>query len=136
MNSNSSTYLSYSNPIENTSLLNTSMFDFTVELNPQLSFNKIHSIKNLKKIVTISKIHSEKFCLKRPLAIIVSEEDSEFKAEYPSLELYAFGENEDDTINELLSDFIDLCETVLNHNFNELGIYPKVWLRILNTLIK
>lgn len=136
MNFNSSTFLSYINPAENTSLLNTSNYEFSVELNPQLFFNPKSSLKESNKVITISEINSERFSLKRPIAIILSKEGSEFKVEFSSLELYAFGESEEEAIEEFKNDFLDLCETIMDHNSNALGMHPKAWQRIIGSLIK
>jgi len=136
MNYNSGTFLSYINPVENTSLLNTSNYEFNVEINPQLLFNLKSSLNDLKKVVTISEIHSERFNLKRPIAIIVSKEDSEFKVEFPSLELYSFGDSEEEAIEEFKNEFLDLCETIMDHDLNALGMHPKTWHRIISSLIK
>ena len=136
MSSNSSTYLPYTKPMGNTSLLCTSEYAFTFELNPQLFYNPTRTIELTNKIVTIPTIKSSKYNLKRPLAILITKENSEYKAEFPSLELYSFANSEDEAIDELINDFIDLCDAISSHTSNELGIYPKLWGKIINSIVK
>jgi hypothetical protein len=70
------------------------------------------------------------------LVALVSENEGEYKIEYPKLELYAFNEDKNEAIKELLDDFFDLCDDILPLDDAELGRYPKYWKDELLSIVR
>jgi hypothetical protein len=96
------------------------------------NFEELHDSKEL---IYITGERNEKYTLKKPLIAMVSENAGEYKVEYPMLELYAFNENKNEAIKELLDDFFDLCDDILPLDNAKLVQYPKYWKEELQTLV-
>jgi hypothetical protein len=88
------------------------------------------------QLYSFSKSNNEKYTLKKPLIALISKNEGEYKVEYPSLELYAFNEDKNEAIKELLDDFFDLCDDILPLDDAELGRRPKYWKEELRTLVR
>jgi len=122
---NSASYLVYSGFSETRNSPNYTNIPFS----PNLFLPKM-------QLYSFSKSDNEKYALKKPLVALISENDGEYKVEYPLLELYAFNENRNEAIKELLDDFFDLCDDILPLDDTELGRHPKYWKEVLHTLVR
>jgi len=122
---NSASYLVYSGFSETRNSMNYINISFC----QNLGIPKIQLYSFLKS-------NNEKYSLKKPLVALISEDCGEYKIEYPLLELYAFNEDKNEAVKELLDDFFDLCDDILPLNDAELGRYPKYWKTVLHTLVR
>jgi len=122
---NSASYLVYSEFSQTRNSPNYTNIPFS----PNLGIPKM-------QLYSFSKSNNEKYSLKKPLVALISEKEGEFKVEYPLLELYAFNEDKNEAIKELMDDFFDLCDDILPLSDAELGRHPKYWKEELHTLVR
>jgi len=83
----------------------------------------------------ISSLPDDRYVLRKPIAVTVSYEAEEVKAEIPDLELYSFANREKEAIHEVLKDFVDLCDDLLDISDEQLGKFPKRWKNILESML-
>jgi len=86
--------------------------------------------------LTLSESTNANYALRKPLVVLVSKIDGEYKVEYPPLELYAFNEDRGEAIREFLAEFFDLCDDILPLDDAKLGKLPKCWKDELHTLVR
>ncbi len=98
------------------------------------SLNKVISANQSR--VLISDLPTRDFALKTPLSVIVAEDDGEYRAEIPEVELYAFARTDREAISELLEEFVDLCREILTKLDVELGASAKRWKQFLASIVK
>jgi hypothetical protein len=96
----------------------------------------LEELHDSKELIYLTSEGNTQYTLKKPLVALVSENAGEYKVEYPILELYAFNEDKNEAIKELLDDFFDLCDDILPLDDAELGHYPKYWKEELRTLVR
>jgi predicted restriction endonuclease len=122
---NSASYLVYSGFSETRNSQNYNSISFSQKLGmPKM------------QLYSFLKSNNRKYSFKKPLVVLISESEGEFKIEYPLLELYAFNENKNEAIKELLDDFFDLCDDILPLDDAELGRHPKYWKEELRALVR
>jgi hypothetical protein len=102
----------------------------------QFLIQNLEELHDSKALIYITGEGNTQYTLKKPLVAMVSESEGEYKVEFPILELYAFNEDKDEAIKELMDDFFDLCDDILPLNDAELGKYPKYWKEVLHTLVR
>ena len=86
--------------------------------------------------VLIANLPTRDFSLKAPLSLILVEDEGEYRAELPEVELYAFAGSEWEAIGELLEEFVDLCKEILPKRDVELGASAKRWKHFLASIVK
>lgn len=79
---------------------------------------------------------TENYELLEPLNVIIKIYKKETIALIPDLELYAEGNNEIESINNLKIELLDLFDDLNDMDGEELGDDPKNWKKTLNRLIK
>lgn len=67
----------------------------------------------------------------RPICIKILREDETLVGEIQELELYAFGDNQEEIIDELKMDLVDLYEHYRNIKSEKPGDKPGKWKKIL-----
>ena len=84
----------------------------------------------------IYNLGTENYELVEPLNVIIKIYKEETIALIPDLELYAEGNNEIESINNLKMELLDLFDDLTDMDDEELGDDPKNWKKTLNRLIK
>jgi hypothetical protein len=136
MNNDSSSFLSYTDFSYSTALTNTIGFEMNNVINPFLFLtNEIQVDEQDMEIAYITDLGSDKFRLLKPFSLLITKENGEYKTEYSPLELYAFGDSKEDVIDEMKDDLLDLCENIFSQNEDNLGRFPKIWKRIIKSII-
>ena len=79
---------------------------------------------------------TENYELLEPLNVIIKIYKKGTIALIPDLELYAEGNNEIESINNLKMELLDLFDDLNDMDDEELGDDPKNWKKTLNRLIK
>jgi hypothetical protein len=90
---------------------------------------------------SIFDLGSEKIKLKYPITVIISreeyyEDEEEFAASWPEVEVAGLGLTEACAINDLKDKIVELYEELLNISDESLGKLPKRWKRALNAAIE
>lgn len=138
MGTNSGQFVNYnSNSAYSSSLCNVNtVVNFESGYMP-LRFTDWYSkqIEENYRIIYLSNIGSTKYIPKKPFVLMASRVEDEVKIEYTPLGLHAFGETEEEALDEIKEDIIDLCESVLLKEDIELGFYPRNWKRILEEFV-
>jgi len=103
---------------------------------PDFIFRPYNPASIAPSIVPFPALPSSKYRLRRELSIGISAEENEIKAEIPDLELYAFADTEEEAIAELVQDFLDLCDNLLDVPDDRLGKFPQQWKHFLESIIE
>jgi hypothetical protein len=82
-------------------------------------------------LIEIDSLESTDYVLKKPFCIKISREEETIVGEIRELELYAFGDNQEEIIDELKMDLVDLYEHYRNIKSEKLGDKPRKWKEIL-----
>lgn len=151
--------MSYSNIIDNIDYLKQQNPDvYKVTYNPvkdadlliklSLIEDKFHSeiisIENLIKdlhqrpAVYNAKLYDlghDKYILNNPIEVVIEKYEEETIARFPELELFFSSSTESEAIIGLKQEIIDLFVELASSKEKELGLLPKMWRRILKTLI-
>jgi hypothetical protein len=134
MNGNSS--LNYSEYSLSTALYISDELFTETPISPFISLNYIQNpINNNYELMFLSDLQSKRFRLIKPLSLLLIKKNNEYILEFPSLELYAYGENKDEVILEFKEELLDLSETLFEEYDTNLGKFPKIWKTILSTII-
>jgi len=84
-----------------------------------------------EKLIEINSLETPGYVLKKPFCIRILREKDTIVGEIEELELYAFGDNKEEIIDELKMDLIDLYEHYRHIKSEKLGDKPKMWKKIL-----
>lgn len=82
-------------------------------------------------LIEMNSLESPEYVLKKPFCIKILREEETIVGEIEELELYAFGDNQEEIIDELKMDLIDLYEHYRNIRSEKLGDKPRKWKKIL-----
>lgn len=85
---------------------------------------------------TLRDLNSRKYFLKENLEILIEEYPDEIITQWPEVEIFGHGATQPEAMLDLKNEIIDLYEDLLKTKKRELGRLPKMWLRILNRIIK
>lgn len=88
--------------------------------------------------IQIRDLGEKEYHLKEPLLVTVEEYsyDEVFIVSYPEIEAFGEGVTEAEAIANLKKSILDLFDELSQTPEDELGVLPKTWLNILNSLIK
>jgi len=88
------------------------------------------------KNAVLRDLNSRKYSLKENIEFLIEECPDETIAQWPEVEIFGHGVTQPEAILDLKNEVIDLYEELLTSKQKELGKLPKMWLRILNQVIK
>jgi hypothetical protein len=84
-----------------------------------------------EKLIEINSLECSGYILKKPFYIKILRGEDTLVGEIEELELYAFGDNNEEIIHELKMDLVDLYEHYCSINNEKLGDKPRKWKKIL-----
>jgi hypothetical protein len=79
--------------------------------------------------------HLESLTLRHPLLVTMTFEAGEFRAEVPSLQIYAFADKEASAVAEVIEDFTELCSELKGKSVAQLGVSAQSWKRFIDSII-
>ena len=98
-------------------------------------FGELVIPKEFVFIFNLEMLVGSKHDLRNDLKILIECTEEGFVAYYKPLELYGFGDDLMEAIEELQADIIDLYEELKNTPENKLGRDPKIWKYHLKEII-
>ncbi len=128
-------------------VLHTSLFNNNYRIDKEVLIkelvrNSIFSLKDnfskdsLKvKLSTIRSLKSQNIKLKRQLCIHIKKNENDYFVELPQVELYAYGDDLESTIDEIKDELIDLCDVVFSEKEMNLSNKVKKWKKFLEQYI-
>ena len=100
------------------------------------SYGDYHAVykktaRETEKLIDINSLDNPDYILKKTFCVKILKGEDTLVGEIEELELYAFGNNLEEIIDELKMDIVDLFEHYRNTKNEKLGDKPRKWKKIL-----